>query len=110
MVPLSKVEVVLGGPSVSMEENLYGLWRAARAEINLGQLSANCLADAEVCKNFAVSFLFKISETIAENKRVDAIHPIPVTNENSLPASMCTTIFLITWVLQLWLAGKTRRK
>ena len=57
-----------------------------------------------------VSFLFKISETIAENKRVDAIHPIPVTNENSLPASMCTTIFLITWVLQLWLAGKTRRK
>lgn len=56
----------------------------AGEKINLGQFSASCLADTGVCRNFTVSFLFKINGSIPENETVDVIHQMPLADAKYL--------------------------
>lgn len=77
-------DVLPSGSRVAIEDNVHGFWVPAGEKVNLGQFSASCFADAAVCQNFTVSFLFKINGTIPENKIVDVIHQMPLTDAKYL--------------------------
>ena len=69
---------------VTTGDNVRGIWVPAREKVNLGEFSARCLADAAVCQNFTVSFLFKINGSIPENETVDVIHQMPLADAEYL--------------------------
>lgn len=77
-------DVLPSGSRVITEDNVNGLWVPAGEKVNLGQFAATCLADAAICQNFTVSFLFKVNGSIPENETVDVIHQMPLTDGEHL--------------------------
>ena len=77
-------EVLPTDSRVTTDDNVNGIWIPAGGKVNLGQFSASCLADAGVCQNFTVSFLFKINGSIPENETVDIIHQMPLADAEYL--------------------------
>ena len=73
-------DLLPNGSLVTKDNGVNGLWVPPGEKVTLGEFSSRCFADAAVCNNLTVSFLFKMNGSIPENETVDIIHQMPITD------------------------------